>query len=74
MDEARLDAMAEIGVTRASLGIQDFDPKVQAAINREQSFEATKLAVDGLRARDIDAINVFPFANNRLSTAGLCVA
>ncbi len=58
MDEARLNAMAEIGVTRASLGIQDFDPKVQRAINRDQSFQATKLVVDGLRARGINAINL----------------
>ena len=42
MDEARLDALADIGLTRASLGIQDFDPRVQAAINREQSFECTR--------------------------------
>ena len=41
MDEARFDALAEIGMTRASLGVQDFDPKVQTAINREQSFEQT---------------------------------
>ena len=41
MDEARFDALAAIGMTRASLGVQDFDPRVQAAINREQSFELT---------------------------------
>ncbi|WP_127523062.1 oxygen-independent coproporphyrinogen III oxidase [Mesorhizobium sp. Z1-4] len=58
MDEARLDAMAEVGVTRASLGIQDFDPRVQAAINREQSYECTRDVVEGLRARGIAAINL----------------
>ncbi|MBO6727643.1 MAG: oxygen-independent coproporphyrinogen III oxidase [Rhizobiaceae bacterium] len=58
MDAARLDAMADIGVTRASLGIQDFDPKVQAAINREQSFESTRAVVEGLRARGIAAVNL----------------
>ncbi len=58
MDEARLDALAAIGVTRASLGIQDFDPKVQAAINREQSFERTKRVVEGLRDRGIVAVNL----------------
>lgn len=50
MDEARLDALAEIGMTRASLGVQDFDPKVQKAINREQSFLQTKAVVDGVRS------------------------
>ena len=58
MDEARLDALADIGLTRASLGIQDFDAKVQAAINREQSFERTRGVVEGLRARGIGSVNL----------------
>ena len=57
MDEARLDAFAAIGMTRASLGVQDFDPKVQKAINREQGFELTKRVVDGVRARGIRSLN-----------------
>ena len=40
MDDARFDALAEIGMTRASLGVQDFDPKVQKAINRDAEFRA----------------------------------
>ncbi|TKB28762.1 MAG: radical SAM protein, partial [Mesorhizobium sp.] len=58
MDEARLDALAEIGMTRASLGVQDFDPKVQKAINREQSFLQTKTVVDGVRSRDVGSVNL----------------
>lgn len=58
IDAARLDALAAAGVTRASLGVQDFEPEVQAAIGRPQSFEQTKFAVDGLRARGIAAINL----------------
>ncbi|MDP3897718.1 MAG: oxygen-independent coproporphyrinogen III oxidase [Mesorhizobium sp.] len=58
MDEARFDALAEMGMTRASLGLQDFDPKVQAAINREQSFEQTKAVVDGARARGVHSVNL----------------
>ncbi|ENN84663.1 coproporphyrinogen oxidase III [Rhizobium freirei PRF 81] len=58
MDEARLDALARVGTTRASLGIQDFDPRVQKAINREQSFEATHDVVDGLRARGVGSVNL----------------
>ncbi len=57
-DDARLDALAEAGVTRASLGVQDFDPAVQKAIGRPQSFEQTRAAVDGLRQRGINAINL----------------
>jgi len=58
MDDARLDALAEIGMTRASLGVQDFDPKVQKAINREQSFLQTKAVVDGVRARGVRSVNL----------------
>ncbi|MER9095429.1 oxygen-independent coproporphyrinogen III oxidase [Mesorhizobium sp. M0700] len=57
-DEARLDALAEIGMTRASLGVQDFDPKVQKAINREQSFLQTKTVVDGVRSRGVESVNL----------------
>ena len=58
IDDSRLDALARSGVTRASLGVQDFDPAVQAAIGRPQSFEQTKQTVEGLRARGINAINL----------------
>ncbi|AZO28975.1 oxygen-independent coproporphyrinogen III oxidase [Mesorhizobium sp. M1B.F.Ca.ET.045.04.1.1] len=58
MDEGRLDAFAAIGMTRASLGVQDFDPKVQKAINREQSFALTKSIVDAVRARGVTSVNL----------------
>ncbi len=58
MDEARFDALAEIGMTRASLGVQDFDPKVQAAINREQTFAQTRGVVEAARARGARSVNL----------------
>ena len=58
MDEGRLDAIASFGTTRASLGVQDFRPEVQKAINREQSFEDTRAVVEGLRARGVAAVNL----------------
>jgi oxygen-independent coproporphyrinogen III oxidase len=58
MDEARLDALAEVGITRASLGVQDFDALVQAAINRLQSYGVTKAVVDGLRRRGVPSLNL----------------
>lgn len=45
------------GVTRASLGVQSFDPVVQQAINRIQSFEDTAAATEGLRAAGVRGIN-----------------
>ncbi len=58
IDEARLDALVEAGMTRASIGVQDFDPEIQKTIGREQSFAITKTAIDGLRARDIGSLNI----------------
>lgn len=58
MDAERLDGIAQIGTTRASLGVQDFDPVVQRAINREQSFEITRDVVVGLRQRGVGSINL----------------
>ena len=54
----RITALAEAGLTRASLGVQDFNPRVQKAINREQSLALTKAAVDALRSVGVAAINI----------------
>lgn len=58
MDEGRYDALADIGVTRASLGVQDFNEKVQIAINRLQSFEQTAKVVEAMRARGVGSVNL----------------
>jgi oxygen-independent coproporphyrinogen III oxidase len=52
-----IEALAYGGVNRASLGVQSFDPDVQRAINRVQSFEATAAATEGLRRAGITGIN-----------------
>jgi len=57
IDGARLDALAEAGMTRASIGVQDFDAEIQAVIGRDQSFEITKNTVDAIRARGIASLN-----------------
>jgi oxygen-independent coproporphyrinogen-3 oxidase len=51
-------ALKEIGVNRASMGVQDFDPAVQRAINRLQSAEATEAAIGRLRGAGISRINI----------------
>ena len=57
-DDAFVVAMTEIGVTRASLGVQDFDPAVQLAINRRQSAETTADVIERLRGGGIRRINI----------------
>jgi oxygen-independent coproporphyrinogen-3 oxidase len=51
---ARIGAL---GFTRASFGVQEFDPRVQAAINRVQPPEMVARAVDRLRAAGVGRIN-----------------
>lgn len=58
LDDGRYDAMAAFGMNRASLGVQDFDPKVQRAINRLQSFEQTKSVVYAMRRRGVASVNL----------------
>ncbi|QDC08318.1 oxygen-independent coproporphyrinogen III oxidase [Oceanicola sp. D3] len=57
IDEARLDALAAAGMTRASIGVQDFDPEIQKVIGRDQSYELTARAVEMIRARGIESLN-----------------
>lgn len=57
LSPAMIAALGENGVERASLGVQSFDPVVQHAINRIQTFAQTKVAVEGLRANGTENIN-----------------
>jgi oxygen-independent coproporphyrinogen-3 oxidase len=51
-------ALADIGFNRASLGVQDFDPAVQAAVNRIQSVEQTRAVIDACRTVGFRSVNV----------------
>lgn len=53
-----LKAMQIIGLTRASIGVQDFDETVQRAINRPQSFELTRDVAAALRDAGIGSLNI----------------
>ncbi|WP_121630900.1 oxygen-independent coproporphyrinogen III oxidase [Tropicibacter alexandrii] len=57
IDEARLDALAQGGMNRASIGVQDFDDEIQRTIGREQGFEVTRRAVDMIRERGVASLN-----------------
>jgi oxygen-independent coproporphyrinogen-3 oxidase len=50
--------LAALGVTRVSVGVQDFDDDVQRGINRVQSYELTRSVVDRLRAGGVKGINI----------------
>lgn len=65
----QLSTLRRLGFTRLSMGVQDFAPEVQQAVNRVQSYELTKSLVDharvlGFRSVNIDLIYGLPFQSS----------
>ncbi len=58
LDKARLDAFVELGINRASIGVQDVREEVQKAINRVQPHEVNVQVLEWLRAAGISSINM----------------
>jgi oxygen-independent coproporphyrinogen-3 oxidase len=58
LDDAALAGLARIGTTRASLGVQDFNPKVQRAIGRIQPHATTANCAARLRGIGVGSINL----------------
>ena len=50
--------LAKAGFNRASLGVQDFDPEVQRAVNRIQSVEQTLAIIQACRTHGLRSVNV----------------
>ncbi len=57
LTDEMIERIGALGFTRASFGVQEFDPKVQAAINRIQPPAMVRKAVDGLRRVGVAGIN-----------------
>ena len=81
LDAAMISALAEAGVTRASLGVQSLDPAVQHAVNRVQGFDLIAWATENLRAAGIRGLNFdliygLPYQNatSCIETAQRCIA
>jgi oxygen-independent coproporphyrinogen-3 oxidase len=55
---AKLHELAALGFNRASIGVQDFDPAVQAAVNREQSPTETLRLIDAARSAGFGSLSV----------------
>ncbi len=58
VDDQAIAAMAQMGLNRASLGVQDFDPAVQQAVNRVQSVEQTLAVIAACRRHGLRSVNV----------------
>jgi oxygen-independent coproporphyrinogen-3 oxidase len=55
---AHVEALAASGLNRASLGVQDFEPRVQETIRRVQSFEQTAQVAAWLRGAGVKGLNL----------------
>ncbi|MBV1775133.1 oxygen-independent coproporphyrinogen III oxidase [Burkholderiaceae bacterium DAT-1] len=55
-DTVRL--LRSLGFNRMSVGVQDFDPKVQAAVNRIQSEAETRLVIDTAREAGFKSVSI----------------
>lgn len=58
VDEETVALLAELGFNRMSVGVQDFDPAVQKAVNRIQSAEETALVINAARTQHFKSISV----------------
>lgn len=50
--------LRSLGFNRISLGVQDFDPKVQKAVNREQGRDETLAVIDAIRANGFHSLSL----------------
>jgi len=53
----QLIMLRELGFTRISIGVQDFDPEVQRLVNRHQPHEVTKSVTDMAREFGYTSVN-----------------
>lgn len=75
-DGATSEALAEIGLNHASLGIRDFDPDVQRVVHRVQSMEETRRVIDTTRRLGFESISFgliygLPYQRTETSNATL---
>ena len=58
VDAAQVALLAELGFNRMSIGVQDFDPLVQAAVNRIQSFDETAAVLEAARDNGFKSVSM----------------
>lgn len=58
VNEQSIPLLGSLGFNRISIGVQDFDKKVQQAVNRIQSFEQTATVIESARDYNFRSVNV----------------
>lgn len=54
----KIRTLGRLGFNRISIGVQDFDAKVQHAVNRVQDFELTATTVEAARLAGFESVNL----------------
>jgi len=57
-DSAKVRTLGALGFNRMSVGVQDFDPAVQRAVNRLQGFDITAATIEAARTAGFRSINL----------------
>ena len=55
---SKVKTLKQAGFNRMSLGVQDFNPEVQKAVNRIQPLEMTREVLESARAEGFESINM----------------
>ncbi|MBL8443359.1 MAG: oxygen-independent coproporphyrinogen III oxidase [Zoogloeaceae bacterium] len=58
VDFETVKMLADLGFNRMSVGVQDFNPEVQVAVNRVQSIDETRLVMESARATGFKSISM----------------
>jgi oxygen-independent coproporphyrinogen-3 oxidase len=58
VDESKLRVLREVGFNRISLGVQDFNPDIQKAVNRIQDEKITRGVLDTARGLGFRSVNM----------------
>ena len=58
VDQLKIKTLANCGFNRISIGVQDFNLKVQKAVNRVQSFSETKAVIDYARNHGFESVSI----------------
>jgi len=58
VNQSKIELLAELGFNRLSMGVQDFDPEVQKAVNRIQSKEKTLNVIQYARDAGFKSISI----------------
>jgi len=58
VDTAKLQLLRDVGFNRISMGVQDFNPQIQQAVNRIQSWEMTRDVIETARSMGFGSLNI----------------